>query len=403
MPSRPPVLPKQPKGRWFVALSFLAALSLAGYLLYLNCFRFKCSGLIQGRVISLAAPWNGTVNGWEVAEGATVSRGSPLVSLRNLELQHRLESLQGDLILTQAQIESESSRIRLQASEHADRQRMAQAEFLQTQGELLSDTARLEEMTSRLVRMQKLSRTGSVAGQELLQLKAQIEGLDQKTGMLRDSVEILRLRAETGPREPEDAQQALLKPLLAKQKQIESEIRRVQERLLEGTLHSPMRGTVIARHSLSGESVSTNQPLVEILEQDSLEVVLYVPAAFADDLIPDQILEVAVEPGHRLLKCRVTRRENRLVKPPESLGPHVSGNDWLLPIHLKPLPGYGPQLELHVNSVVKLPYAWSEWADDHRQAILNGLKRLWSQAPSPQTSESANAAANGVRIPEGDE
>jgi hypothetical protein len=72
--ARPTPLPRRPKGRWFVGLLLLAAVSYGGYQVWETFFRYRAYGMVTGRVVQLSPPWEGVASYLHVREGETSAR-----------------------------------------------------------------------------------------------------------------------------------------------------------------------------------------------------------------------------------------------------------------------------------------------------------------------------------------
>ena len=145
-----------------------------------------------------------------------------------------------------------------------------------------------------------------------------------------------------------------LKPQFTAISNLQAEIARLRELLNAGQLRAPFDAVVIKRLKLVGERVQPQEPVAEILQVDSLEVVLYMTQ---DDLtrleIGDQV-QLHVEPYSTPISCQVTRKGGRLVMPPAVIERFYWSNEHLLPVYLKPDREYGDWMSFRLGSVVKL-------------------------------------------------
>ena len=344
---------------------------------------------MQGRIITVSAPWSGNVSSWQVREGEQVKQGDMLALIDNIELRHQLESLQDDLMLNQAQIEAEMSRVQFLAQSQADRNRQAQAEYLQAKAELSSENAKLAEADARYARVKNLSKSGSISGQELEKLTLEISGLRKKIQMLSDAVEVLRLRT-TVASESEQSHAPQLKPLLAKIEQLKSEMERLRDRIKLGSLTAPVGGRVVRRHSLTGETLVQASPVVDILEDNSTEIILYVPQKFADEFAIDKEVEVLVQPNDVRVRCVVVRIGSRFEPAPKPLLDRYQTNQYLLAVHIVPLPEFSHAVTFRMDATVTLPYQWREYWSD-RIGETKSWWRNWTASASPVTDVNENS------------
>ena len=112
----------------------------------------------------------------------------------------------------------------------------------------------------------------------------------------------------------------------------------------------------VHRLRFTGERVDGAGPVLELLEDDSLQVVVYLPHAKAAALKPGQQLAVVTDVGGRQVTCTVERIADRLEMPPPALVRYYNPNETLLPVYLRPVSA-DPALRL--GGVVRLPRSWS--------------------------------------------
>ncbi len=187
-----PPMKKRAKGRGFFAFLFLAVLTSAGYALWSNFLQFQSYGVIDGRLISVASPWDGTIVSWQVRDGDLVQQGDVLAKINNLDMQHELAALGDELKMTQAQLDAEMSRVRFDVQGFSERSQKAVAEHLQASGELLAAKAKYKDLDSKLERARRLLKTKNVSKSQYEELYYETIGQKQKIEKLEEAVEVLR-------------------------------------------------------------------------------------------------------------------------------------------------------------------------------------------------------------------
>lgn len=110
----------------------------------------------------------------------------------------------------------------------------------------------------------------------------------------------------------------VLQPLLAELRNLESEQVRLRDELARGQVRSPVNGTVLTRHCHTGEGAEHLQTLFTILEENSLEIVIYVPQQRIDEFQTDQTLDVSLPPFQDHIACRIARMGDENVSPPRT-------------------------------------------------------------------------------------
>src|SRR5205807_2460091 len=119
------------------------------------------------------------------------------------------------------------------------------------------------------------------------QIRFQKLGQEQKVAKLAESLVELKKRAELsrvllqrgaglGKGQSEDGYEQL-KPNLARIEALHADRIRLQERLAQSQVCAPANGLVVKIRHFAGENAKASEPLLSILEEGSLQVVLYLP------------------------------------------------------------------------------------------------------------------------------
>jgi multidrug resistance efflux pump len=370
-PVRPTPLPKRPKGRWFVGLILIGICSFIGYQVWNTYFRYRAYGTVIGRIIELSPPWEGVVRSIHVHEGETVRQGQLLVSVHNLELRQRYDQLGDELKIAQAQLEAEVAKLKWQVAFNIDQGQGVLATYYETSGKLLQEQAKLAELTNSLRRAKLLQTENAISKQEVDQLRFQTQGQEQKVAKLSESLLELKKRAElarvllqrgSGPNmgQTEDGYEQL-KPNLARIEALHADRARLQERLAQSELRAPTNGLIVKIHHFAGENCKASEPLLSILEEGSLQVVLYLPQQVSTSFAVGDDVNVLVEPHAQLLSCTVARLGERYEPAPENIKRNFHADQKLLPVYLQPKDEPARWVALRVGGVVKLPYDWPIW------------------------------------------
>jgi multidrug resistance efflux pump len=376
-----PPMKKRAKGSRFLSALFLSAFCVIGYFVWSSVLQYQTYGVIEGRLISVSAPWDGTVNSWMVREGDVVVQGQILAKISNLEMSHELAGLQDELKMNQALLEAEISKIKFDVQDHSDRTQKAVAEYLQSHGELLAEQATLEELDRKFERTKRLLAKKNVARSEFEKIYFQLAGQKKKIRKLEDAVDILKLRS-TEANLNKDNGSSRLKPILAKIDLTQSKIGRIRERIGQGEIKAPASGRISRRYCLTGESSKTGEPIIEILEDNSIEAVLYVPQRIVEEFDVGKEIAITLEPYDSPFVCTVDRLGNRFEEPPASLKMFYRLNQPLLPVYLRPNHEAAGYMASRVGGTIKRPYEYKKavgkivsetrcWLDslqDHYQA-----------------------------------
>jgi multidrug resistance efflux pump len=353
-PARPTPLPKRSKGRYFVAAILLTLggfLSLAIWNLFL---RYEGYGLVEGRVITISAPWGGLVRSLDAREGENVSPGDVLLTVESPLDQAELASAEDELRMAQAELHARSAELRLAAQLRGDLKHKAQAEYYEVYGTLLQEQSRLTDLVAKRDRNEELHRRAAISQEVAETARLDEQGQRAKIEKLRSALAELERRV-TLANEPLDEEDGL-KPNLIRMEVVEGKISRLREKMASGRVRSPVGGRVIRRLRFTGERVDGPGPVLELLEDDSLQVVVYLPHAKAAALRPGQPLTVVTDVGNRQVTCTVERIADRLEMPPPPLVRYYNPNEILLPVYLRPV---ATDSALRLGGVVRLPRSWS--------------------------------------------
>jgi multidrug resistance efflux pump len=194
-----------------------------------------------------------------------------------------------------------------------------------------------------------------VTDQQLDQARLAERGQRQKVMKLQEAVAKLKQRADAVANTADDGR-AQLESKQQRVKALLAEIGRLRERLVASQIRAPVAGVVVKRFHSAGEQVARHDPLLSILDSDSLEVVLYLPHRSSHFLAPGQEIDVEIEPYPDPVTLRVTRLGEQLLPAPEQLQTFYRQHEELLPVYLKPIDKSAQPLALRVGAIVRLPY-----------------------------------------------
>lgn len=351
--ARPTPMPKRPKGRLFIG-TFLFALLLSGsYTLWSSVFRFDAYGTVSGRVIEVSASHGGVVRSVHVREGDKVDQGQRLVTLHNLELEQRLGRLGDELLVAQANLDAELVKLQWQTQQQGDQSRRASADYFELWGELAQHQSRLAELQTRLDREQSLQEIGALSAEQLDETRFAVEGQTAKVAKLQEALAERKQLAELSQFEPTAVQ---LKPLTVKIETLQTEMARLRTLIQDGEIRAPVSGRVIRSHHFTGEQVASCGLVMEILEADSMEAIVYLPQSKVSRVSPVKTLPLQIAPNAGRVTGTVTRFGERYVPVPESLARFYHRNEHVLPVHIRLPNELHDQLQLGLQ--VRLPSQW---------------------------------------------
>ncbi len=370
-----PPMKKRAKGSGFLGLIFLLAFSTLGYLAWSQLLKYESYGVIHGRVISVAAPWDGTVANWQVRDGEEVRQGQVLAKVSNLDMEHELAAFGDELKMNQALLEAEMSKVKFDVQNQSERSQEAVAEYLKSYGELLAERAKCQELDRKFERTKRLALSSNVSRSEYEQIFFQLAGQKQKIDKLQDAVDVLKIRSTDSSLVDDDGS-SRLKPILAKIELTQSKIARLRARIDQGQIKAPVSGRVSKRHRLTGESARVGEPVIDILEDNSIEAVLYVPQRIVDEFEVGKEVSINLEPYHQPMRCVVDRLGDRFQTAPLSIKRFYFEGQPLLPVYLKPEREVSQIMAIRVGGTVRRPYEYRKAIGKIAEQIMSAFKQL---------------------------
>jgi multidrug resistance efflux pump len=350
-----------------VTVLFLGACGIAGNQVWQSFFRYRAYGTVEGRLLELSPPWDGAIAFAHVREGDTVRQGQVLLTLDNPELQHQLAQVEDDLLVAKANLEAETVKLRWQLAFHLDETTGAAAASEEARGQLLAEQAQLERMAADLDRARRVhaGMPGAVEPQALDRLRYDRHGQEGKVARLRDALAergqrahladtLLGGQGDLAATAAEDGRQQL-QPFLARITALQRQRGRLRERLAQGRVCAPANGVVVRLCHFPGERCRPAEPVLELLEEGSLRIALYLPQDASTDFAVGADVDLVLEPYPQPLTCNVTRFGDRYEQAPESIKRHYAVGQALLPVYLRPRPEAARWTALCVGGVVKLP------------------------------------------------
>jgi membrane fusion protein len=362
----PKPLPKRPKGRWFLGLLLLTVCVLVVYFVWNSFFRYQAYGTVTGRVVKVSPPWEGVVKYLHVREGDRVVQGQLLFTLDNLDLRQRYARLTDDLLAAEASLKREAAKLKWQAALSSNQSQEAVAQYYETHASLLKEEAQLEAYRIEYERGLLLAKSNAISGKELNVLRLNCQGQERSVKQLKVALAERKKRANqtknlinkggsltSGLAEAGFDQ---LRPELVRIETIQAEKARIKEQLDQGQVRAPANGLVIKSNRFTGEHCKPDEPLLTILEEGSVQVVLYMPQNASNMLAVGDEVTLSVSPFSHPARCKVVRLGDQYEAAPSNLERYYCANEKLLPVYLRPDSEAASWRVLRLGEVVQLPY-----------------------------------------------
>jgi membrane fusion protein (multidrug efflux system) len=351
---QPRQLPKRPKGRLFVGLLLISLLLAGGYVLWDGFFRYDLYGMVEGRVFRVATTGSGLVKAVHVREGEVVRQGQLLVTLENLQLEQDVDRLGDELEIARATLDAELAKLRLSLQIEGDRRHKALAELYELAGTLQKEEAALADLELQRKRSESLRQKRAVPEAQYDAARLAAAGQRAKIEKLCLALEQLEERASATGTEPDEGH-GQLKPVLARIESLQREIVRKRAQLQRCEVRSPVSGVVVKRYFLPGEIVEPSETVIEILEEESLEAVVYFPPDKTSSLATGQRIPLVIPGSTGVVEAVVTRLGTRFEQVPAPMARHYQKNEAVLPVHLRPQPRPNQDVRLRLGGLVRVP------------------------------------------------
>ena len=369
---RPSPLPKRPKGRLFVGAVVLGVLLYGTYVVWNVFFRYAAYGTVEGRIIRVSAPWRGVVDSLQVREGDHIHQGQVVATLQDLKLEQQIARIGDDLKIARAKLESEVLQLKWQSQQRNDHHKKALAEYYQLWGELLQERASLEDLSTKLARLERLRRKEAVTAEQLETTKFAVQGQKAKVEKLEVAVKEMKKRGDIGQEQTRSTDEEF-KPQLVRIESLQAELKRLRQNLHQGQVHAPVGGRVLKTHRFAGEVVPEASPLVQVLEENSLQAIIYLEQSRAGRLRIGETIQLRIEPIPKLVDCVVIRIGDQLQSSPASLARYYREHELLLPVYVEPKLDSKYVDRLRLGSEIRLPTSCPKFSN-----LLRCIK-LWFQ------------------------
>ena len=355
IPTAPKALPRRSKGRILTGTLLLTLLIASCYQIWNAFFRFASYGVVNGRLITVSAPVDGLVSYIHVTPGQLVHQGDLLVTIHSVELEHRLEQTADELRLAEASFSAEMTKLRWNRAESNHQNLEATAKFREAWSRYQYEMAQLVLKERQWQRAKKLRERDSISQAEYEQFRFEHEGQQGKVDQLRHSVKAWSGRAEVKHHLNDEGFEQL-RPFITRIEILQKELLRIREELTLFEVRAPAPGVVIDQLHFGGEYASKSQPLVTILEENSLVVECYIPQQLSQNVELHDEVRFLMAPDSKQWVGKVIELGEEMVPAPATIKRHYRTDEKLLPVFLTPDPALMESRKLRIGSVVSIPW-----------------------------------------------
>ncbi len=350
-PPTPTPAVKRPKGRLLIGSLMMVLFAAAFYIVWDGVFRFQAYGLVEGNRVAVRTSTAGIIQKVYVAEGDLVRTGDLLLTIENVELDHRLERTRDGIRLAEAQLDAHVAKLRRIARQREWDVLDNAAEFFQLASELPKRRSEVERLERSLARVQKAKEFAGLSVEEFEQVQFALRGEQGLMEKLAEAVSALQTRNDLTSDEAE-LDLAELKPTMVHIENLQNETQRLYELLKASNIVAPITGIVVKHRCVAGKWAAPSEDLLEIVEEGTVEPVLFLSQGDTRNVKPGAEIVVHIDPMSEPVTCKVRRTADEFRVPPEQLVRYYDSGEPLLPIILEPI----GDITIKPGAMIKLPH-----------------------------------------------
>lgn len=323
------------KGRKLVIVAVLAALGYGSFNLWNTYFRYESHGVVAANVVGVYSPIEGKVQKLEVTEGMPVTAGSFVAKVTNSNDYRDLLKIEDEIEVTQSEITAKESENRWNRGRNNDTFYEATGQLTAEEGQLAELKAKLILQRTSLTRIKFLKGQGAVSQLDLDKAEADVAQTQALISGKTNTITAMKMRIDRSRPTVDDDGATQIVPLAKKLEFLKNEKRRLEDKIAEGEITSPVTGIISSITHHAGERVETEE-IFNIVEDNSTKLVLYYNPA---SRVPQIGEEVSVwSPSlNRTVDTTVIAVSRDTVAPPDQIKRNFSADEKLIKVYLKPM------------------------------------------------------------------
>lgn len=266
---------KPARARRLAVLGLLGILfAFAAYSLWNSFVRYEAYGIVDANVVSVSSPTDGEVTSIHVRYGQWVEQDQVVAQVVNTADRRELGKIDDEINVVRAEIAAKKSLLLWETASNREEYYKAESELESAQGELAELRSRHSLSEKTLERFALLSGRGAVSQFEFDQARVEDEAIQDLIAARTRAVVALQKRLPRFRLSIDDEGDTQLMPLEERLHYLSNEKMRLEQRIAEGRITSPVAGSVSQFHRLAGERVGT-EALLNIVEDGTTRFVLY--------------------------------------------------------------------------------------------------------------------------------
>lgn len=322
------------KGKKMVIAAVLAALCYGSYTVWTTYFRYESYGVVSANVVGVYSPIEGKVQSLDIAEGMPVAAGHFVAKVTNSNDYRELLKIEDEIQVTQSEITAKESENRWNLGRNNDTFFEAAGQLTTEDGQLAEIKAKLILQKTNLARIKLLKGQGAVSQLDLDKAEADVAQSLALIAGKTNTIAAMKSRIERSRPTVDDDGSSQIIPLTKKLEFLKNERARLEEKIAEGDITSPVTGIVSSISHHAGERV-TGDEIFSIVENNSTKLVLYYNPAARVPQVGEEI-GVWCPSLNKTVKTKVVALSRDTVAPPDQIKRNYSADDKLIKVYLQP-------------------------------------------------------------------
>ena len=128
-----------------------------------------------------------------------------------------------------------------------------------------------------------------------------------------------------------------------------------------GVVRAPVAGHVLERRRQTGEFVAKGESVVELVEEDSIAVDVFLKEDMAGEFNIGDEMTLEFNSTGQSLRCTVSKKAERLTEPPASIVRHYRDHEQLVRMTVEPPSHVDVRQEFVLGAVVRVPVRLSQF------------------------------------------
>ncbi len=172
---------------------------------------------------------------------------------------------------------------------------------------------------------------GDLVCQDQLLVSLKFPELEKRLASITDELVVARADFRTEMSLPEEQRDS--RPKIAKVNVLENEAARIAQLMECSQMRTPVAGRIVRLDCLPGELAQSTVPILHILENNSLEAVLYVSQSAVPDMDIGQTMTISIDAADSSFRCRIERIAPELQTAPAAIAKYYPKDSKLVEVH----------------------------------------------------------------------